>query len=60
MIGTYPDDDLVCITTQGQAVKLAQQDVRQTGRSAAVGRAHSCGCATATPWSAWRAWCKEE
>ena len=37
MIGTYPDDDLVCITTQGQAVKLAQQDVRQTGRSAAVG-----------------------
>ena len=37
MIGTYPDDDLVCITTQGQAVKLAQQDVRETGRGAAVG-----------------------
>ena len=37
MIGTYPDDDLVCITTQGQAVKLSQQDVRQTGRGAAVG-----------------------
>ena len=37
MIGSYPNDDLVCITTQGQAVKLSQQDVRQTGRSAAVG-----------------------
>ena len=37
MIGTYPDDDLVCITTQGQAVKLAQEDVRETGRGAAVG-----------------------
>ena len=37
MLGTYPDDDLVCITTQGQTVKLAQQDVRQTGREAAVG-----------------------
>ena len=37
MIGTYPDDDLVCITTHGQAVKLAQQDVRETGRGAAVG-----------------------
>ena len=37
MIGSYPNDDLVCITTQGQAVKLAQQDVRETGRSAAVG-----------------------
>ena len=37
MIGTFPDDDLVCITTQGQAVKLAQEDVRQTSRVAAVG-----------------------
>ena len=37
MIGSYPNDDLVCITTQGQAVKLAQQDVRETGRGAAVG-----------------------
>ena len=37
MIGTYPDDDLVCVTTQGQAVKLAQEDVRETGRAAAVG-----------------------
>ena len=37
MIGTYPDDDLVCITAQGQAVKLAQEDVRETGRGAAVG-----------------------
>ena len=36
-IGTYPDDDLVCITTQGQVVKLAQEDVRVTGRSAALG-----------------------
>ena len=37
LIGSHPDDDLVCITTQGQTVKLAQQDVRVTGRSAAVG-----------------------
>ena len=37
MTATYEDDDLVCITTQGQAVKLAQQDVRVTGRGAALG-----------------------
>ena len=37
MIATYEDDDLVCITTQGQVVKLAQQDVRVTGRGAALG-----------------------
>ena len=37
MIGTYPEDDLVCITSQGQSVKLAQEDVRPTGRGAAVG-----------------------
>ena len=34
---TYEEDDLVCITTQGQVVKLAQQDIRVTGRSAALG-----------------------
>ena len=37
MIGTYPDDDLVCITTQGQVVKIPQQDVPVKGRSAALG-----------------------
>ena len=37
MIGTYADDDLVCITTQGQVVKLPQQDVPVKGRSAALG-----------------------
>ena len=37
MTATYEDDDLVCITTQGQAVKLSQQDVRVTGRSAKLG-----------------------
>ena len=37
MTATYEDDDLVCITTQGQAVKLSQQDIRVTGRSAKLG-----------------------
>ena len=37
MIGTYPDDDLVCITTLGQVVKLPQQDVPVKGRNAALG-----------------------
>ena len=37
MTATYEEDDLVCITTQGQVVKLAQQDIRVTGRSAALG-----------------------
>jgi DNA gyrase subunit A len=37
MIGTYPEDDLVCITTQGQVVKLPQQDVPVKGRNAALG-----------------------
>ena len=37
MIGTYPDDDLVCITTQGQVVKIPQQDVPVKGKTAALG-----------------------
>ena len=37
MTFTYPGDDLVCITTQGQVVKLPQQDVPVKGRNAALG-----------------------